>query len=79
MLRKQLRFIEKYPAIGIAHRDDPSDIPQHYFHIVIKYEDRAAMSDDNSLHNEDARPVITTNQFVSAQRMNHDDLPDGED
>ena len=69
MPRKRLRFIE-------THRDDPSDIPQPDLHVVNNSEDTAAMSVDNSLDNGEALPVFS---FVSAQRIDHDDLPDGED
>ena len=63
------RFIEK-------HRDDPSDIPQPDLHVDNNSEDTAAMPVDNSLDNGEALPVFST---VSAQKINHDDLPDGED
>ena len=69
MPRKRLRFIEK-------HRDDPSDIPQPDLHVVNNSEDTAAMPVDNLLDNGEALPVFGS---VSAQKIDHDDLPDGED
>ena len=69
MPRNRLRFIEK-------RRDHPSDIPQPDLHVVNHSEDTAAMPVDNLLDNEEALPVFSS---VSAQKINHNDLPDGED
>ena len=66
MPRKRLRFIEK-------HKDDSSDIPQPDFHGVNNSEGTAAMPVDNSLDNGEALPVFSS---VSAQKINHGDLPD---